>query len=239
MFKQRDLLKAIIETTSDMISVLDRKGKICYASPNWRDFLGYTAEQMIGRYPWEFYFRDEVLAAKERIARILEKGPIPNPLEVRVMTNSGDMKHVRVNTTPLYDDKGRIEYLIGVMRDLTAEKELEGHVDKAMETEICGFVIHREGTIIRASAGAAKISGYMIEELEGTSILDLVPGYRIAEARKTIEMKPEFPRVAEIKAKDGRVIKILSEGKNIQYQGLPARFCCVIPIEGVSQGEDY
>ena len=65
--------KEILENISDWLWAVDTSGKYTYCSQNVFDFLGYTAEEVIGKTPFDFMPKREAKRIREGFAKIVEK----------------------------------------------------------------------------------------------------------------------------------------------------------------------
>jgi len=118
----------VIETLSDVLYELDRDGRFVYISPNTPAMLGYTPEELVGRHysillpPSQEItgrFRLNERRAGSRSVRKLELAlhrKTPSHLTVGPVT-------AEVTAKGLYDNAHRYSGTIGILRDLSQQKE--------------------------------------------------------------------------------------------------------------------
>ncbi len=57
--------RSLIENASDLITIMDRDGLIRYASPSTEKILGYRAEELEGRYAFDFVHPEDLAAIRK------------------------------------------------------------------------------------------------------------------------------------------------------------------------------
>jgi PAS domain S-box-containing protein len=82
--------KALIEHSSDVISILNPEGEVLYASPSSARVLGYLPEEMIGQNAFEFLHPKDRDHSQRALEEVLNKPPGPRQIEARVRQKNGD-----------------------------------------------------------------------------------------------------------------------------------------------------
>jgi len=123
----------IAESMSDWIWEMDKNGVYTYCLGNVEKLLGYTAEEIIGKTPFDFMPPDE----REKISTIFneivkQKRPIRD-LENWNLTKEGKLVCLLTNGVPILDDKGELIGYRGVDKDITERKMAEEALQKAKE----------------------------------------------------------------------------------------------------------
>lgn len=117
--------RALVESTSDWIWEIDEHGAYTYSSPQVFDLLGFTAEEIIGKTPFDLMTLVQAETLKERFYSIVgEKIPF------RLLENANRHKNGRVvfletSGTPIIDTQGVFKGYRGIDRDITERKEAE------------------------------------------------------------------------------------------------------------------
>ena len=117
--------KKILENISDWLWVVDTSGKYTYCSQNVFDFLGYTAEEVIGKTPFDFMSEKESL----RVSKIFEDlaihhAPIKG-LENTIIHKDGSIVVLKTSGVPVYDEDGIWLGYEGTDTNITKRKNLE------------------------------------------------------------------------------------------------------------------
>jgi PAS domain S-box-containing protein len=127
--RQKDRLEAIFENIEEGSFIMDKERRVIQANNACALMSGSTEKEMVGKryfqifgchdrnnlgYP-EFDPVSKVLATKESI-----------PYDEHLHNDSnGNKRWVGVSYTPIFDKSGEVEQMVGVIRDITAIKELE------------------------------------------------------------------------------------------------------------------
>ncbi len=118
------------------IAEFGEEGAWRYVSPQIESILGFTqAEFMSAAKFWREQIlpedREQALAAELQIMRGEER----MQCEYRIRGPQGRVTWIREEAEALMDERGRPAYLQGVMYDVTEQKESEGVLRQALETE--------------------------------------------------------------------------------------------------------
>ncbi|MBN1572549.1 MAG: diguanylate cyclase [Deltaproteobacteria bacterium] len=127
----KDYLENIIESANDIIYVLDRSGRFTYLNPKMEEF-GYRREDLIGKYFLE------VLSNRHRGRRFrktLREG-VRQVYEVEMLESDGkSIRNVVISTSPLFNDKSKIEGVLVVGKDITDRKRVEERLKRLTITD--------------------------------------------------------------------------------------------------------
>src|SRR6476661_9173572 len=165
-------LALLVDTVQDYaIFGLDPAGHILTWNAGAQRIKGYTADEIIGEHFSRFYTAPDV-----------ERG---HPAEeLRIATETGRYEEegwrVRKDGTQFWAnvvitalrDGGRLVGFGKVTRDLTERREAEQALDRFRRlvsgvNDYAIFLLDREGHIATWNAGAARIKGYMADEIIG------------------------------------------------------------------------
>ena len=192
----------ILEAAGDLIFTLAGDGHFTYVSSAASRLLQYDPSELVNQHyrriipaVWQEQM-DQLI--KRMFDHIDEEGVIELPLIPR----QGNEIWVELMLTPLHDAVGRVDSLVGVMRDITertlAEAELERHLNelatlRRIDTELTqqleiGYVLSMAlDTVVRLSAAdAGGIELYREGELYSGSIV----GHYPAEFSREYPKKP-------------------------------------------------
>ncbi|WP_309497769.1 PAS domain S-box protein, partial [Sulfurovum sp.] len=117
--------KEILENISDWLWAVDTSGKYTYCSQNVVDFLGYTAEEIIGKTPFDFMSEKE----SSRVSKIFEdlvihRAPIKE-LENKNIHKDGSIVILKTSGVPVYDEDGIWLGYEGIDTNITEQSILE------------------------------------------------------------------------------------------------------------------
>ena len=169
LFEAKQNLELITKNANDLIFfyTYHPKPKYIYISPSIKKTLGYSAQD---------FYKDGSLGTKivvdkkgyKEFEATISKKQKNNSLKhigisFEYKTKSGKLIWLEDNYSPIFDDKGKIKFILGISRDITKEKteqlELEqkwNNYKNLLDTAPVGIFIH-EGYCIYANQTAAQI----------------------------------------------------------------------------------
>jgi PAS domain S-box-containing protein len=106
---------------------LDTEGKIVWVNKTELEMLGYTAEEMIGRYIWDFYV-DKEISRQAVIAKLADSKRIEKNLERVIRRKDGSVFPVLIEQLLLYDRNGNCTGLRTALQDITERKKYETEI---------------------------------------------------------------------------------------------------------------
>jgi PAS domain S-box-containing protein len=122
--------RSLVEGIGDVLYAADAQGRLTYASSAVQNLLGYSAEEVIGRYVSEFIHPDDRPRQAEALSRLLLGGSTSS--EYRLLTRSGEVRWVRTSNQPATSE-GRISGVRGVLADVTDRKLAEQQLRQQSE----------------------------------------------------------------------------------------------------------
>ncbi|MBN1951701.1 MAG: PAS domain S-box protein [Bacteroidales bacterium] len=115
--------KNIIESANDWIWEVDASGHYTYASPKVSKILGYSAEEIIGKTPFDLMPEEEAGRLRKVYQEITRNKKTINSLENVNRHKDGQDVILETSGTPFYDSKGNILGYRGIDRDITKKKK--------------------------------------------------------------------------------------------------------------------
>jgi len=120
---QEQMFRLITENAEDLITVVDRDGKRLYDSPGYSK-LGYSHKDLGRDFIPEQIHPDDRQAIVDARKETFDKGVGPR-VEYRFRRNDGDWRILESTRSPVRNDRGEIEKVIIVSRDITERKQAE------------------------------------------------------------------------------------------------------------------
>jgi PAS domain S-box-containing protein len=162
-----ELTRAIIETSPDMINLVDEQGKVLFANQRAVDLLGYASvDQIIGKNVLSFVPVEEQERVKDDMAAALQGGSIINS-EYPALRVDGSILNMELNTTMLEGLAGLPRCYLVISRDITRRKQLEKAFQKILDKSLQGIIVVQDQHIVYFNQAATDIFGYSLEELKG------------------------------------------------------------------------
>ena len=111
--------RALVEGMNDGVLTRDADGVITYASPRFRDMLGYSAEELVGTTS-EFVLPPEQRSRWQRALAAAAQGP--QRFEHDLIGKDGSRVSVAVSRRPVFDDKGVFQGSVALVSNITEER---------------------------------------------------------------------------------------------------------------------
>lgn len=117
--------RALVESTSDWIWEVDENGKYTYSSPQVFNLLGYTAEEVIGKIPFDLMTPEDAARIKQQFISIVGERKHFHLLENANQHKDGRVVFLETSGTPMFDSHGTYKGYRGIDRDISERKEAE------------------------------------------------------------------------------------------------------------------
>ncbi len=165
----RDFLSRIIEGSAEAIVTLDPAGRVTSWNRAAEEIFGWKAEEMLGTDLKRLLPADP--AAAEDLAEmeaIVRSGRPVREYEVNRVRKDGRRITVRITLSPLYDGDGDYLGSTGIVRDVTAFKEMEARLVErerlAAVGELAASVAHEIKNPLAGIRGACEILSDVFSE---------------------------------------------------------------------------
>ena len=191
--KERHLLEAIAENSSDAITAKDREGRYLFCNPAALRWLGRNAAEVLGRDDHALLPAAQVQALTALDRSIMADAQV-RTREVEIDTALG--RRVFLSTRgPLRDAGGAVVGVFGISRDITerkqAEEALRNHQHKlnAMVhfSPAALSIKDREGRYVVANPNLQRVLGLAEADILGHTDLELFPAQAAAAFRANDE----------------------------------------------------
>jgi diguanylate cyclase (GGDEF)-like protein/PAS domain S-box-containing protein len=116
--------RALIEHSSDVVTVFDPDGTITYDSPSCAPVLGYAPSERLGRNGFEFVHADDRARVTAVVAQLVAQAGTIAHAELRVRHRDGSFRWVEASMTNLLHDPA-VGGCVTNLRDITDRKGLE------------------------------------------------------------------------------------------------------------------
>jgi diguanylate cyclase (GGDEF)-like protein/PAS domain S-box-containing protein len=123
-----DRLSALVQHSSDVITVLDADGTVVYQSPSIEHVLGYAPEELVGTQATRLLAPDEL----ERLAHLLDRGPArpgeTETVECVLLHRDGTPRDFEIQHTNLLEDE-RVRGIVLNGRDVSERRAFERQLE--------------------------------------------------------------------------------------------------------------
>jgi PAS domain S-box-containing protein len=209
-----DLVRAVVEGTTDAVFVKDRQGRYLMINAAGAGFLGKKVAEVIGQDDTQLFSQATARAIMEGDRWVMATGEVQTYEEFG--TAAGVTRTYLATKGPYRDACGTILGVIGISRDITERKQAEeAHARLAAIVESSEDAIlskDLDGIILTWNRAAEKMYGYTAAEIVGRPIALLVPPERAGEVPAILEQVKRGERLEYYDAvrlrKDGARIDV-------------------------------
>jgi PAS domain S-box-containing protein len=120
----------LLDTFGDVVFTLDAEGYFTYVNARVQRLLDYHPEEVIGQHFEKFIAPLWADHLRSLYMRVLQQKDAETLLEAPLVDRRGRDVWVEQMVTPIWGERGQIEGLAGIMRDLTTRNLTESELEK-------------------------------------------------------------------------------------------------------------
>jgi len=232
--KSEEKFRLLVESTSDLVYVLDSEGFVTYMGPQVSRY-NYTPDDIVSRSLLEFIAPEDQERVLLEFATTIESGA-EFPSEFRIIDKDGNEHWVEDRGKTQHDEFGNIIGLTGMLRDITERKQAEealreseekyrlltdSLLDGVYEFDLEGIFTYANEAILAVfgytrdeTVGALNVRNLISEKdvaISGKDIGDVLQG-RTAAGERTFVRKDGTKFTGEIHSgpvyREGRVVAV-------------------------------
>ncbi len=121
----------IVETDTEGIWIGDPEAKTIYVNKRMAEMLGYTPDEMIGRYAWDFTDEEGKPIIKMKIDK--RRQGIDENYEFKFVHKDGSPLLIIVSSKSLFDKAGKFTGSMSMLTDITGRKEAETRLKETLD----------------------------------------------------------------------------------------------------------
>jgi diguanylate cyclase (GGDEF)-like protein/PAS domain S-box-containing protein len=242
--RQQERYRAVVESLHEGVVLQDGEGRIVASNTRAREVLGLTAEQLTGQTSldprWEALHEDGIpyAGADHPAARVLATGEPQLGDLMGVRSETGSLRWLRVNATPIHDARGDLDGVAATFTDVTQRRADQEELRRATDLFSTAFsaapigmaLVGLDGSWLRVNRALCELVGYSEQQLMGLTFQDITHpedldadlsllAEAIAGERTGYEMDKRYLHA------DGRVIRVqLSVSLVTDEAGAPLHF---------------
>jgi len=240
--ESEEKLRNIIEHSNEIFYVHDREHKFLYVSPKSEEILGYTPEEMMGR--WTELITDNPINQKgiELLAEAIKTGERQEPYILELRRKDDDLKLIEIDESPIKNTEDKVVGIVGAARDVTEQEQAKKEKEK-LEAQLRH--VHKMEAIGTLAGGIAHDFNNILGVVLGNAELamDDVPEWNPAyfnlqeirkaslRARDVIRQLLSFSRRTDLERKPIRLIPIIKDSIKFLRSTIPKHIDILQNIE--------
>jgi PAS domain S-box-containing protein len=225
-----DFTEAVVNIVGAVIVVLDRAGRIVRFNHACEQVTGYTTQEVLGLYIWDFLLLPEERPGVKVTFKQLTAGQFPNHYENYWLHKDGSKRLLAWSNTCLTDAQGDVEFVVATGVDITEQREAAAALRNSAEkyrtliehaSDII-LIADLEGKLIDGNSSALEALGYSRSELLKLRVADIHPPEQLARNLKQFQTLVDTGSVTThdttLLRKDGTVIPVDINANIVDYQ---------------------
>jgi len=124
-------VRNLIDTAAEGVWMTDAKGDTIYVNQRMAEMLGRSTEEIVGLSSWSFFDPASIPAANLGWERCQQGMREQHDLLFR--RQDGSPLWARVSTSPILDEQGRFNGLLGMVTDVTERRRLDEELQRRVE----------------------------------------------------------------------------------------------------------
>ncbi|MEO8359690.1 MAG: PAS domain S-box protein [Vicinamibacteria bacterium] len=209
-------LRATFSQAAVGIAVVSLDYQILEANQTFADIVGYSLDELKRLTFVDFTHPDDLGKTNDQV-RQLRTGELPSyALEKRYVRKDGGTVWTRTTVTMIRDEAGRGYQMLGVVQEITREKEAESTLSRlasVVESSDDAIISKDLTSVIRTwNKAAQEMFGYTSEEAVGRSVTMLIPDGHQNEEPSILERLRRGERIDHYETirrrKDGSLLNV-------------------------------
>ena len=221
--QSEERFRSLVQNSSDIITLLDRKGRISYVSASVRRVLGYSPEELINRSAFEYVHQDDLKQVIDAFARVVQNPVLKSTTEFRYKHKDNTWSTIEA-TSSNQTANPAIRHIVVNARDITERKRSEEEREKLrtqllqsqkMEAigQFAGGIAHDFNNILTVIMGCAH---YLKKELKDKDPLQLDINDMLASTEKASSLIQSLLTLSRKKVINPRHINLNEIVHNMQ-----------------------
>lgn len=231
--------------------IIIQHGRVVYANPYILRLMGYTADELPDLDIWQLIHPEDRERVKSHYTARMRGEPAPDQYEFRVITKTGEIRHVELRATLIqYDGEPAVlDNIIDITDRKRAEqglRESEERYRRLVDLSPDAIVVVSDGYIVFANEAALTVYGASkLEDLVGRKISDLVASSNkdlfAARIRSILDGTSSSPLATEesFVRLDGTTFHAEVAAAAIEYNSRPAVLTMIRDVTERKRAEEH
>ncbi|MGC8492538.1 MAG: PAS domain S-box protein [Syntrophobacteraceae bacterium] len=180
--ESEEQFRSLAESSADIITRYDRKGRYLYVNPAWEKITGIAAHECIGKTLQELGFDNHQREIFEQLIQSVFDSGEPAHRDFEFETASGPMGF-DWRAVPEFSANGTVKTVLGVTRDITERVRAERAARRASDeldtifNSVPATIWYKDtrNNFIRVNQAAADFVGSRPEDMQGKAVVEFFP----------------------------------------------------------------
>ncbi|MBN1829394.1 MAG: PAS domain S-box protein [Deltaproteobacteria bacterium] len=152
--ENEEWFRAISENAPDIIYALSREGSLTYVNSAWEEILGYPQNTVLNQPFTNFILEEDLNSYTETFRRIKDNQETVRNTTFTLRDIHNSPRLFSFNGAPNTNDRGTVTGIVGTLKDITEQRNLENQLQHASKMEaigtLTGGIAHDFNNIIQA-----------------------------------------------------------------------------------------
>lgn len=171
--KERMMLRATADISPDLIFFKDLNSRFLGCNKQFEKFIGQPEHKILGKTDERFFAIEQAIMCQQQDQDVMANIEVYSG-EEHLTYVDGERHFIDMKKVPLLDNKGSVQGLIGIGRDITAHHRLQKRLKVANavfeNSQENIIVTDQTGEIISINRAASQLVGYAKDELLGKPV---------------------------------------------------------------------
>ncbi len=216
----------IFERAAVGIVNVNLQGRLTFVNQKFCDMLGYTAEELLALDLRHVTHSEDLPESHRRVADLLSGKSRDAFQQKRYVRKDGSIVWANTSGSMLTDESGKPKFLVGIIEDITDQKQLESRVRQSQKMEaigtLAGGIAHDFNNILTSVLGfteLAKMKLGMGKNLDNELDEVMNAGFR---ARDLVKQILAFSRRTDIEKGPIAIRSLIKESVKFLKSSLPS-----------------
>jgi len=224
--------RTFMETTNDLMHMVDKDANIMYVNKTMAQTLGYSEKEMIGMHISEVVSKESLAVFNEKFQELIREGEIA--FETVWVVKNGTEIYGEIKIVTIYDKEGHYAGSRGVLRDYTERKRTEESLRESEELHRLTlstisdavFITDNTGTFTYICPNVSVIFGHSYQEVKTFKYISRLLGDDLFNLNDLDRLGEVQNVERQITDKGGRIHHLLVNVKRVSIKGGAVLYTC-------------
>ncbi len=232
--KNEERFRSLVQNSSDIITILDARGKILYESESLLRVLGYEQDELVGHSAFELIHSDDVEHVTELFLRSVAQSGAALSVEYRFPHKDGTWRIMQSVVTNQLQNSS-ISGIVVNTRDITEQRQLGNRLRQSQKMEsigtLAGGIAHDFNNILGIILGYISIINQQRTNPEEFSKGIEIITNAVNRGAGLVKQMLTFARKADVSVRPVNVNGVVSELLQLLKETLPKTITFTLELE--------